>query len=83
MLIGGVVRRGLEIWAPRRYTERMAEPASIFDLVDDDAKRRAIAEARASVAAGRFVDHTLVAEWLEKLASGEQVPAPLSTRPRE
>jgi len=61
----------------------MAEPASIFDLVDDDAKRRAIAEARASVAAGRVVDHAVVAEWLEKLAAGERVPAPLSTRPRE
>ena len=57
----------------------MTEPASIFDLGDDDAKKLAIAEARASVAAGRVVDHAIVADWLEKLAAGERerVPAPL------
>jgi len=58
----------------------MTENASIFDLVDDDAKKRAIAEARASVEAGRVVDHAVVAEWLEKIAAGERPAAPLSTR---
>jgi predicted transcriptional regulator len=58
----------------------MPESASLFDLVDDDAKKRAIAEARASVEAGRVVDHTVVSEWLQKLAAGERPPAPLSIR---
>jgi len=58
----------------------MTETASLFDLVDDDAKKRAIAEARASVEAGHVVDHAIVSEWLEKLAAGERPPAPLSTR---
>ena len=63
-----------------RYIGVMTENASIFDLVDDDAKKRAIAEARASVEAGRVVDHAVVAEWLEKIAAGERPAAPLSTR---
>ncbi|TWB38586.1 hypothetical protein FBZ90_11275 [Nitrospirillum pindoramense] len=52
----------------------MPQPASIVDIVDEDAKRRAIEEARASVAAGDVVDHDVVVRWLEQLLAGEKVP---------
>ncbi|MEE3623232.1 hypothetical protein UCD39_04430 [Nitrospirillum sp. BR 11752] len=58
----------------------MAQPASIFDIVDEDAKRRAIEEARASVAAGDVVDHDVVVAWLERLLAGKKVPPPLPPR---
>jgi predicted transcriptional regulator len=56
----------------------MTKIASLFDLVDDDAKQRAIEEARADIAAGRTVEHAVVVAWLERLAAGERVPPPLS-----
>ncbi len=55
----------------------MTKPLSIFDIVDNDAKARAIEEARADVAAGRVVDHKIVREWLAKLAAGENAPPPI------
>ncbi|MDE1145398.1 MAG: hypothetical protein PW843_02110 [Azospirillaceae bacterium] len=58
----------------------MSKPASIFDIVDEDAKRRAIEEARASVAAGDVVDHDVVVEWLEQLLAGKKVPSPVPPR---
>ncbi|TWB25339.1 CopG family transcriptional regulator [Nitrospirillum bahiense] len=57
----------------------MTQPASIFDIVDEDAKRCAIKEARASVAAGNVVDHDVVVEWLEQLLAGKKVPPPSSS----
>ncbi|MEA1653157.1 hypothetical protein UAJ10_29585 [Nitrospirillum sp. BR 11164] len=54
----------------------MTQPASIFDIVDEDAKRRAIEEARASVARGNVVDHDVVVEWLEQLLAGKKVHPP-------
>jgi len=65
----------------------MEQTGSIFDDVDEVRKARAIAEARADVAAGRVVSHALVGPWLLKLAdaleSGEALPpAPRSGVPR-
>jgi predicted transcriptional regulator len=65
----------------------MEQVGSIFDDVDEARKARAIAEARADVAAGRVVPHEVVAEWLLKLADafekGEPPPpAPRSGIPR-
>jgi len=57
----------------------MGNTASIFDLTDEDALRRAVEEGRADFAAGRAVPHEAVAEWLEKLAKGERPAPPLST----
>lgn len=54
-----------------RYIGDMANPASIFDLVDEDAKRRAIDEGIAAIEAGDYVEHEVVREWLKKLAAGE------------
>ncbi len=60
----------------------MANPASIFDQVDEERLQRAVDEARAAAAAGHVVPHEVVAEWLEKLAKGERPPPPLSTTKR-
>ena len=49
----------------------MANTASIFDLIDEDAKRRAIDEGIAAIEAGDYVEHEIVREWLKKLAAGE------------
>lgn len=58
----------------------LAEPASLFDLVDDDAKRAAVEKGLADADAGRVVPHERVEEWLNKLAKGERVPPPVSSR---
>ncbi|HYE48938.1 MAG TPA: hypothetical protein VEB20_05065 [Azospirillaceae bacterium] len=55
----------------------MTKPFSIFDLVDEDAKARAVEEARQDAAAGRVVDHDTVMEWLARLAAGERLPPPV------
>lgn len=65
----------------------MEQAGSIFDDVDEARKARAIAEARADVAAGRVVPHKVVADWLVMLADalekGETLPpAPRSGVPR-
>ena len=57
----------------------MAEPnlKSIFDIKPDAAtETRLDAEAEADYAAGRFVPHQRVREWLLKLAGGQRVPPP-------
>lgn len=54
----------------------MADPASIFDVLDEDAEARALARARAEIAAGQGVPHERVREWLMRLAKGENVPPP-------
>ncbi|MFV3128170.1 hypothetical protein [Niveispirillum sp. KHB5.9] len=56
----------------------MEQAESIFDQVDETRKARAIAEARADVAAGRIVPHEVVAEWLQRMANGERPPPPYS-----
>jgi len=53
------------------------ETKSIFDMEPDAAhEARLDAEADADYAAGRFVPHDRVREWLKKLARGEPVPPP-------
>ncbi|WP_146208745.1 antitoxin [Azospirillum sp. TSO22-1] len=54
----------------------MAESAHLFEAEDDDAKRRAVAEARAELAAGKGVPHERVREWLNDLAAGRRTPKP-------
>jgi predicted transcriptional regulator len=54
----------------------MTEPVSIFETIDEEAEARAIAQARADIAAGNGVPHERVREWLLKLAKGERVPPP-------
>jgi hypothetical protein len=54
----------------------MAEPKSIFDEIDEETEKRAIAEARAEIAAGKGVPHEKVRVWLKKLADGKIEPPP-------
>jgi hypothetical protein len=50
---------------------------SIFDMEPDAAhEARLDAEAEAAYAAGRYVEHGRVREWLMKLTKGERTPPP-------
>lgn len=60
----------------------MEQAGSIFDDVDEARKARAIAEARADVAAGRVVPHAVVGPWLLKLADALEKGEPLPPAPR-
>jgi predicted transcriptional regulator len=54
-----------------------ADTSSIFDMEPDAAhEARLDAEAEAAYAAGRYVEHSRVREWLLKLANGERTPPP-------
>jgi predicted transcriptional regulator len=54
----------------------MAERATIFDDVDDDAEARAIAEARSEIAAGKGVPHEDVVRWLQSWGAPHELPCP-------
>jgi predicted transcriptional regulator len=54
----------------------MAEPKSVFDEIDEEAEKRAIAKARAEIAAGKGVPHEKVRQWLLKLRGGKVEPPP-------
>lgn len=56
----------------------MANPASIFDQVDDEAKRQAVEQGIAEAEAGLGIPHETVSEWLKKLAKGERAPPPIA-----
>ena len=62
------------------YIGDMDKNASIFDMVDEDRKRKAIEEGIAQADAGKVVPHEIVKVWLQKLANGEfDAPPPQST----
>jgi len=54
----------------------MTEPASVLDEIDEAAEERAIAEARADVAADRLVPHEEVARWLRSWYAADELPCP-------
>ena len=54
----------------------MAKTKTVFDEIDEDAEKRAIAKARAEIAAGKGVPHEKVREWLIKLRDGKVEPPP-------
>ncbi|WP_085938465.1 antitoxin [Azospirillum lipoferum] len=54
----------------------MAEPATAFEPTDDDALTRAVAEARALVAAGQIIPLRDVADWLDSWGTADECPAP-------
>jgi predicted transcriptional regulator len=55
----------------------MAEPVSIFDLLDGEAEERALAEAQADFAAGRVVSHEEVSRWLNSWGKPDELPCPV------
>lgn len=55
----------------------MTEPVSIFDKIDEEAEAQAIAQARADIAAGRFVPHDKVVEWLRSWGTPDELPCPI------
>jgi predicted transcriptional regulator len=55
----------------------VSEPTSVFDIEPDAAlEARLDAEAAASYAAGRFVEHAKVVLWLESWGSDNELPPP-------
>jgi len=58
----------------------MADPVSIFDALDQEAEAKAIAEARADVAAGRVVPHDEVVKWLSSWGKPDELPCPVPFR---
>ena len=54
----------------------MAEPATAFEPTDDNALTRAVAEARAQVAAGQTIPLRDVADWLDSWGTADERPAP-------
>jgi predicted transcriptional regulator len=54
----------------------MAEPTSIFEVVDEAAEARAIAEAEADIAAGRVVPHDDVIRWIKSWFTENELPRP-------
>jgi predicted transcriptional regulator len=54
----------------------MAEPVPLFDEIDDEAEARAIAKARAEIAAGEGVPQDDVMKWLKSWGTPNELPPP-------
>ena len=54
----------------------MANPATIFDIEDEQIEEQALREAEAQLDAGQGVDHAVVSAWLDQLAEGRRMPPP-------
>jgi hypothetical protein len=50
--------------------------SQINDDAEREAKRRAIAEARADAAAGRVISHADMSKWLDSWGSPDELPQP-------
>lgn len=57
----------------------MADPATTFELSNDDALTSAVAEARAQVAAGQTIPLRDVGDWLDSWGTADERPAPSLT----
>lgn len=54
----------------------MPAPDHVTDDAEREAKRRAIAEARADVAAGRVISHADMCTWLDLWGTPNELPPP-------
>ena len=54
----------------------MPATKSIFDKIDEEEEKRAIAEAEADIKAGRFVPHEEVVKWLKSWGTPDELPCP-------
>jgi predicted transcriptional regulator len=54
----------------------MAEPASLFDIEDDDAEKQALLEAEAELDAGKGIPWDDVKRWLESWGKADELPPP-------
>ena len=54
----------------------MAEPASLFDAVDEEAEERALREAEADLDAGRVISHDAMRRWLLSWGTDSELPPP-------
>jgi len=54
----------------------VSEAASLFDRPDEEAEERSMAEAEAQVAAGQFILHGAMVEWLLSSGTTNELPPP-------
>ena len=66
---------GIELVDERRVDPDVVAVV-VVDEIDEEAEQRAIAKARAEIAANRGVPHEKVREWLLKLRDGKVEPPP-------
>ena len=52
------------------------QPESIFDTLDEEAEEKALAEAEADAAAGRYIPFDEVRRWLRTWGKSKKVPPP-------
>jgi predicted transcriptional regulator len=50
--------------------------ASVFEPIDDAAEEKALADAEAEIAAGKFVSHEAVRRWLRSWSKPNELPPP-------
>ncbi len=55
----------------------MAEPESIFDMIDPVVEAAAVAEAEAQIDAGQFVEHDRVMAWIKSWFTDKELPMPI------
>jgi hypothetical protein len=77
MAKGFVYQHGICYFVPLEVNP-MAEPNPIFDAIDEEAEKRALAEAEADIAAGRVVPHNEVVAWLESWGKPDELPYPVA-----
>jgi len=50
--------------------------ASVFEPADDVAEEKALAEAEAEIAAGKFISHEAMRRWLLSWGTANELPPP-------
>ncbi len=55
-----------------------APRASVFEPADADAEEKALAEAEAQIAEGKFISHAAMRRWLLSWGTADELPPPKS-----
>jgi hypothetical protein len=50
--------------------------ASVFDPAEDAVEEKALAEAEAEIAAGKFISHEAMRRWLLSWGTADELPPP-------
>jgi len=73
---GGLEIRPAALYKLLQGVSMMAEPATAFDPIDEDASSRAVAEARAQIAAGQAIPMADMVRWLDSWGTPDELPPP-------
>lgn len=55
---------------------RALPEASVFDPAEDAVEEKALAEAEAEIAAGKFISHDAMRRWLLSWGKADELPPP-------